>query len=320
MQARGSDLAVAYQIFSDVDQTACSHINAAVDLTEESALSILGRLHGVDAAVQALMRMLGDSGQKSDAIIRDARDQVGANHRFVEDMGRYVQQRREEIQGTRVQFTAIIENIKAFGSIIGSIEAIASQTNLLALNATIEAARAGEAGRGFAVVANEVRQLSHQSAAAADKIRSGLSEMQAVVSRSLTERVESAHAAREINQLESFRNQIILVVGCHEQLTNYLKEVINGADGHGKEVANLIIHALAGIQFQDVVRQQLGQVCAALGALDDCNTVLLGSLGDLQSDRDIAEAVATLRRLAAGEAHDGGTDHMTMSGPAVELF
>lgn len=56
--------------------------------------------------------------------------------------------------------------------IIAVIENIAFRINLLALNAAVEAAQAGSHGHGFAVVANEVRDLAHQSSAAAKEIKS----------------------------------------------------------------------------------------------------------------------------------------------------
>lgn len=60
-----------------------------------------------------------------------------------------------------------------------AIKMIALQTNLLALNATIEATSAGEAGKGFAVVANEIKELAHQSAKAAEDIARKIEGVQA---------------------------------------------------------------------------------------------------------------------------------------------
>jgi methyl-accepting chemotaxis protein len=295
-------------------------IGATAGLTEDAALQILDRLHQVDESVHLLVRLLLQSGQRSDAIIHQARERVCANKRFAADMENYVHSRRDEVQANRAQFMEIIDYIKAFGRNLGSIEAIAAQTNMLALNATIEAARAGEAGRGFAVVANEVRQLSHQTVTAAEQIRTGLARMQQMIDRFLVERVDAARTNNEIEKLESFGRELGHAVEGYNELTTYLREVIDAADGQSKIVAARIADAIGGVQFQDIVRQRLEQVAHGLSAIDGSNDRLAEAIGALPEVRPISEALATLRTLAGCGVRCACGGAAESAEPAVELF
>jgi len=73
---------------------------------------------------------------------------------------------------------ALSEQTQQIGTIIDTVNDIASQSNMLALNAAVEAARAGDEGKGFAVVAQEVRDLAERSREATAQIKSLLSDIQ----------------------------------------------------------------------------------------------------------------------------------------------
>ena len=84
--------------------------------------------------------------------------------------------------------------------IVDAITQVSIQTNMLAVNGSIEAARAGEYGKGFVVVATDIRNLAHDSAENADRIKDlvkGIQDQIALVGRDLGEIMGAAIAEVE---------------------------------------------------------------------------------------------------------------------------
>ena len=118
--------------------------------------------------------------------------------RIASQAGMTLEKGNQKMQELKASIEEIGECSQRIGTIIGTIEDIASQTNLLSLNAAIEAARAGEAGRGFAIVANQVKSLADESAKAAGKTTELIETTVEVMEKSITIADETALNMKEV--------------------------------------------------------------------------------------------------------------------------
>ena len=126
---------------------------------------------------------------------------------------------------------------------------------------------AGPEGAGFKVVAAEVRNLSTQTAEAAQKITEGIAhaaeqiDLQSSARSAGSDRGASSSTAEQLDEIASHIETMSRTLG---DVVPYLGDLSSSMDSTIRAMTQDVIDTLGDMQFQDITSQQLNYASAVL--------------------------------------------------------
>ena len=170
--------------------------------------------------------------------------------------------------------------------IVDAITTVSIQTNMLAVNGSIEAARAGDFGKGFVVVATDIRNLAHDSAENADRIKDLVKAVQdqiGVVGRDLDEIVAAANA--EVEKARVSTAGLVQIESDMNDVEQSSQEILAASN----EIAAAVVQAKKGIE----------QISAAAQEADKAATEAASAAAQqAQGAEELAAAIEEIASLA----------------------
>lgn len=266
------DLKNSTDIAKSAEQVATSaeQLSAAVQEINRSASQIMVALEQIRKGAQsqaaaaqqsaAAVTQIERGAQLADQRARTASDRANAIGTLMGENKAGIDRLIAGITGSVTATRASLGQIKELelvsrkiDKIVDAITQVSIQTNMLAVNGSIEAARAGEFGKGFVVVATDIRNLAHDSAENADRIKDMVKSIQdqiGIVGRDLSEIIGAASV--EVEKAKSITANLI-------SMESDVAEVMKGntqAIDSAQEIMTAVTQVKVGVDQISAAAQQ----------------------------------------------------------------
>jgi methyl-accepting chemotaxis protein len=229
-------------------------MNAVTELSEEAAGSILSNLTDADSKITSLLNFIRQSGSNDqvERVITQIESQMEGCRHLLE---RFAARQLENSRLGRQHGSKIAADTKSVLETLVKVTGISRQTTMLSFNVSIEAARVDEASKGFSVIALEIRKLASEVQSLSKDMHVRVEALVQSVSVDLPELAKQRERAEgDISEtLDGLGDNLVALI-------KHQRDILQKVENEGGSIARPIMEIMGSIQFQDIIRQQLGQL------------------------------------------------------------
>jgi methyl-accepting chemotaxis protein len=300
--------------------TSVDKLTSAIDGVARGAQEQAGAVTRASQVAARINQAIEQVSNNAQAVTRDSAKAA----EFSRDGARTVRETiagMETIRGTVGLSAARVQEMGArsneIGTIVETIEEIASQTNLLALNAAIEAARAGEQGKGFAVVADEVRKLAERSSQATREIAALIKNIQKTVDEAVNAMQQSAGEVEAgVTRANSAGEALNNILGAADSVYKQAEE----AGGAARKVSVAAGELLGAVESVSAVIEQNTAATGEMAGHSSELTIAIENIASVSEENSAAvEEVSASTEQVAAQVHEVSEAASEMKKMAHEL-
>lgn len=258
-------------------QLLVAQLERVIAETDEAAHTIVSRIARVDACGDAMTATLRSAMDAFEGLRGDTSERAVG-----EKLAEHARKHAEDKAAFESRAKELEAKLGALETSGLAVSRVAKESHIMAVNSKIEVARLGRAASGFGVIADEMMRISRASREAATEIEQSVHLTSTVLHEQIALQRNESSALDEIVA----RQQSLL------EAYGALRATFEGAIGRleqaSREMASSVADALAAVQFQDVVRQQLEHVIEGLAGGD---TERLAARYTMHAEREVHDQV-----------------------------
>ena len=299
--------------------TLCGQIEGVQQDVIDGVMSVVQQVEAINRQSAGQRERIAHSLSGVDAM----REAVAVPGAIIARLSAMIAERDAAIAGNYTGLETLAREFQDLRTAVDVISQVADKAFFLAINASVEAHRQGAAGLAFGLIATEMRALATQTAEGARQVGQSINcfaermQMQIIAAMPDRSAEGSGEVLATVRELERAQQEVAAI---SQQLAGVM-EIMEA--GHGEMVMSLS-DILGRLQFQDVMKQRLGQVADALAALKDLaaqsamgqpNPPSVRDLLEAQSASYVMESQKRVHAQFGGSAVAAGA-----AAPKIELF
>ncbi|MDQ7020094.1 MAG: methyl-accepting chemotaxis protein, partial [Robiginitomaculum sp.] len=262
------------------------HLKNVISQTEDASFELIKGLQNIEVLTDSFNGFIQKAAENSYEMSSQSKEDREKANITIENVSNAVEKILEHIERDRRNNEQLESMVAQVIIKTELIDKIAKQTNILALNTSIEATRAGDNGHGFEVIASEARSLSNAVRHTAQEIGVTADKL----GESLKKISEDKQKVREQEkEISEFKNVVESLVTGYASMSDYVSGVVEESLRHSVNMRDAIVSTLGGIQFQDIVRQQLEGVIDALNMASTEEQALISKLDDISTEQEFSD-------------------------------